>query len=203
MDLSTFGILWALIERACLVLIIFIFMLHIKFFKHLLENKFRVIDQIWLAIIFGLFAIYGTHSGVQTSGAIANIRNLGPMMGGLMAGPWVGLGAGLIGGVERYFIGGFTAIPCGAGTILSGLIGGLLFMWWKGKIGIWKPTLFAFLMEVLDMALLLIFAKPFENALKLVSVIAMPMILADTFGVFVFAWVLNDMKKTAAASDSA
>ncbi len=196
MDISVFGILWALIEKTCVVLMIFVLLFHIGFFKRMLTDKMTAAHQILLSIVFGAFAIYGTYSGVATSGAIANIRNIGPMMGGLLAGPWVGLASGLIGGIHRYFIpGGFTAVPCALGTILSGLFGGLLYLWWKGKTGIWKPALFAFIMEVLDMAMLLLIAKPFDNALKLVSVIAMPMILADTFGVAVFAFLVRELRK--------
>jgi phosphoserine phosphatase RsbU/P len=194
MDISVFGILWALIERACLVLVIFVLLFHIKFFKRILTEKTTFVDQIVLSLLFGAFAIYGTYSGVTTSGAIANIRNLGPMMGGLLGGPWVGLASGLIGGIHRYFLGGFTCVPCAIGTTVSGLAGGLLFLLWKGKIGIWKPVLFAFIMEIADMGLLLLVARPFADALRLASVIAMPMVLADTFGVAVFAFLLRDMK---------
>ncbi|MHB8085289.1 MAG: LytS/YhcK type 5TM receptor domain-containing protein [Dehalococcoidia bacterium] len=195
MDLSVFGILWALIERASLLLVVFFLLFHIKFFNRMLVKKLSVLDQVILAVIFGLFAIYGTYTGIQTSGAIANIRNMGPMIAGLLAGPWVGLGAGLIGGVHRYFIGGFTAVPCAIGTITSGLVGGLLWILWKGNIGIWKPTLFAFLMEAADMGLLLLLARPFADALKLVSVISLPMILADTLGILIFAFLLKDLKQ--------
>lgn len=194
MDMSIFGILWALIGQACTILIIFVLLFNTKFFKRMLKEKTTIIDQILLSLIFGAFAICSTYSGVTTSGAIANIRNFGPMMGGLLAGPWVGLAAGLIGGIHRYFLGGFTSIPCAIGTTVSGLAGGLLFMLWKGKLGIWKPALFAFIMEIADMGLLLLIARPFENALKLVSIIAIPMILADTFGIAVFAFLLRDIK---------
>jgi phosphoserine phosphatase RsbU/P len=194
MDLSTFGILWALIERTCLVLVAFALLFHIKYFSRMLAGKTTILDQVVLAIIFGVIGIYGTYSGVSTSGAIANIRNLGPMMGGLLGGPWVGFGAGLIAGIHRYLQGGFTCFPCAIGTIISGVAGGLLFLLWKGKIGIWKPTIFACIMEIVDMGLLLLIARPFDNALKLVSVIAMPMILADTFGIAVFAFLVRDMK---------
>jgi len=205
MDLSAFaptiGILWELMARACLVLVIFSILFHIKYFKRMLNGKLSIVDQIITGIVFGLFALYGTASGVQTTGAIANIRNFGPMMGGLLGGPLVGLIAGLIGGVHRYFMGGFTAIPCGLGTILSGVIGGLLLLLWKGKIGIWKATIFAFLMEVADMGMLLLMAQPFEKALTLVSIIAMPMILADTFGIAIFAFLVRDMKEDHPAED--
>ena len=194
MDLSVFGILWALIERACLVLVVFLVLFHLKFFKRMAGQKLNILDQIILSILFGCFALYGTYSGIQTSGAIANIRNAGPIMGGLLGGPWVGLGAGLIGGIHRYLMGGFTALPCAVGTILSGLFAGMLLILWRGKIGIWKPALFALLMETADMALLLLIAKPFDNALKLVGVIAAPMILANTFAIAVFSFLLRDLK---------
>jgi sigma-B regulation protein RsbU (phosphoserine phosphatase) len=199
MDLSVLGILWELIERASLLLVVFFLLFHIKFFNRMLANKLSTLDQLVLAVIFGLFAVYGTYTGIQTSGAIANIRNLGPMIAGLLGGPWVGLGAGLIGGVQRYLMGGFTAVPCAIGTITSGLAGGLLFMLWKGNIGIWKPTLFAFLMEAADMGLLLLMARPIGDALNLVSKIALPMILADTLGILVFAFLLKELKQPQAA----
>lgn len=195
MDISVLWILWSLIERACVVLLIFVLLFHINFFKRMLSNNIKITDQVVLSIIFGALAVYGTYSGVSTTGAIANIRNIGPMIGGLLAGPWVGLISGLIGGIHRYFIpGGFTCIPCALGTVLSGLIGGFLYMLLKGKISIWKSALFAFLMELADMALILLIAKPFDKALALVNVIAIPMIIADTIGVFVFAVLLSNMK---------
>lgn len=195
MDLSSFSILLSLLEKACLALVLFAIIFHINFFKRTLHGKLNTLDQIILAVIFGIIAIYGTISGVQTTGAIANIRNFGPMMGGLLGGPLVGLGAGLIGGIHRYAVyGGFTALPCALGTILSGLLGGFLYMLCKGKLGIWKPTLFAFVLEIVDMSLILLIARPFSEALKLVSIIAMPMILADTFGIAAFAFLVHDMK---------
>lgn len=79
---------------------------------------------------------------------------------------------------------------------MSGLSASLLYLAWKGRIGIWKPTLLAFAMEIVDMGLLLLMARPFDNALNLVKVIAMPLVLADTFGMLVFAFSLRDMRAT-------
>lgn len=196
MDISVFAILFSLLEKASFVIIVFFLLFQIKYFQNLINIKLSAVNQLILAVIFGIFAIYGTYSGVQTSGAIANIRNLGPMMAGLLGGPWVGLGAGLIGGIHRYFMGGFTAIPCAVGTILSGLAAGVLYILLKGKIGIWKPTLYAFVMECIDMALLLVMAQPFDKALTLVSIIAMPMIIGDTLGIAVFAVMIKHLKAT-------
>ena len=201
MDLTVFGILLGLIEKACLVIVVFYLLFHINYFSRMLTGKINMANHILLSVIFGLLAIYGTYSGVQTTGAIANIRNLGPMMAGFIGGPWAGLGAGLIGGIHRYFMGGFTAIPCGLGTILSGLAAGTLLVIWKGKIGIWKPALFAFIMESLDMGMLLFMSQPFDKALSLVSIISIPMIVGDTLGIVIFAYCLKNMLADKAANE--
>jgi len=194
MDLSIWSILLRLLEQACLVIVVFYLLFQIKFFRRMLEGKPNLLDQLILAVIFGALAVYGTYSGVQTSGAIANIRNLGPMIGGFLGGPLAGLGAGLIGGVHRYFMGGFTAIPCALGTIISGLAAGIMLSLLKGNLGVWKPTLYAFLVECADMGLLLLMAQPFEKALNLVSVIAVPMIMGDTAGIAIFSFMLHRHK---------
>lgn len=200
MDMSSLGLLLGLVEKACLVIVVVYLLSRTKLFDSVLDRKTNAKTQIILAVIFGILAIYGTYSGIKTSGAIANIRNLGPMIAGLIGGPWVGLGAGLIGGVHRYFIGGFTAIPCALGTIISGLAAGILYKLLKGDSGIWRPTLFAFIMESVDMALLLLIARPFGDALNLVQIIAMPMILGDTVGIAIFAFMvgnfIRDRKRT-------
>jgi sigma-B regulation protein RsbU (phosphoserine phosphatase) len=193
LDISTPGLILGLVEKACLVIVIFYLLSRSKLFHSVFERKPNGWTQFILVIIFGILAIYGTYSGVKTSGAIANIRNLAPMMAGLLGGPWVGLGAGIIGGVHRYFMGGFTAVPCALGTVISGLAAGLLYMFFKGNVGIWKSTLFAFIMEAVDMAFILLVASPFDEALKLVNIIALPMILSDTIGIAIFAFMLSNM----------
>ncbi|MFC1907355.1 LytS/YhcK type 5TM receptor domain-containing protein [Chloroflexota bacterium] len=200
MDISSLNLLIGLIEKACLVLIVVYLMSRTRFFNSVLTQNLNTRTQIILVIIFGILAIYGTYSGVKTVGAIANIRNLGPMIAGLIGGPWVGLGAGLIGGVHRYFLGGFTAIPCAIGTILSGLVMGVVYTILRGRIGIWKPILLAFILEVIDMALILLIARPFGDVVALIKIIGMPMILGDTIGVAVFVYmfskIVGDRKAT-------
>lgn len=199
MDTTILFLVFSLVEKACLVIVVFCLLSYARFFIPVLRNKPTVWNQVVLAVVFGILAIYGTYSGVKTTGAIANIRNLGPMLGGFLGGPWVGLAAGIIGGVHRYFMGGFTAVPCAIGTVLAGLLAGILFKLMKDNIGIWRPTLYAFVMEAIDMGLLLLIARPFNDAWSLVQVIGIPMIVADTIGVAIFAFILANMKKRIAA----
>ena len=101
---------------------------------------------------FGAISIFGTYSGIEIMGAIANVRDLAPMIAGLIGGPWIGLSVGLIGGVHRFFLGGPTAIACALATILAGLFGGLIYVFNRGKfIGILGAVIFAALMESFHM----------------------------------------------------
>ena len=127
------------------------------------------------------------------------------MIAGLVGGPIVGLGAGLIGGIHRYFLEGFTAVPCALSTVVAGLAGGLIYKWRKGEfIGIPGAVLFAFLMESLHMGLALLIARPFSEALEVVKLISLPMIIANTIGMAIFAFIVSNLikeRKTVAEKD--
>jgi sigma-B regulation protein RsbU (phosphoserine phosphatase) len=95
-------------EMSVMVTVIAIVVSSIKPFKELVvEEKFTYKNQIIMILIFGFFSIFGNYSGTKlSSGAIANIRDIGPLIAGLVGGPVIGIGAGLIGGINRYFAGG-------------------------------------------------------------------------------------------------
>ena len=118
------------------------------------------------------------------------------MIAGLLGGPIVGLGAGLIGGIHRYFLGGFTCIPCALATVIAGLAGGIIYKWRKGEfVGIPGAVLFALLMESFHMGLVLLIARPFSQALEVVRLVSLPMILANTIGMAIFALILSNLIK--------
>ena len=137
-----------LIEKTCVIVVVAYIVSRTSFFRGILQKKFTLKNQILMVIAFGAVSIFGTYSGINILGAIANVRDLAPMIAGLVGGPWIGLGVGLIGGVHRYFLGGFTAVPCALATILAGVFGGLIYVLNKGKfIGILGAVIFAALME--------------------------------------------------------
>ena len=147
-------------------------------------------------MIFGLFSIYGTLSGIPFGGAIANIRDLGPALAGLIGGPAVGLAAGLIGGVHRYFMGGITYIPCSISTIVAGLVGGVIHQYKKDKfVSVPKGVAFMALMEVFHMALVLLIVRPFNQALIVVDRLALPMIFTNALGIGIFAFIILNLEK--------
>ncbi len=150
--------------------------------------------QIGMALIFGAFSIYGTLSGIDFMGAIANIRDLGPAIAGLIGGPWVGIGAGLIGGLHRLTLGGITCIPCAISTVLAGLAGGLIYHFRKGEfVGIAGAVVFMALMESFHMGLNLVMVKPFSRILPIIASLSLPMILTNTAGMGIFAFIFHNL----------
>jgi sigma-B regulation protein RsbU (phosphoserine phosphatase) len=160
-----------------------------------LEGRLAVKTQLILIAVFGALSVYGTISGIEIMGAIFNVRDLGPMVGGMVGGPVVGVGAGLIGAIYRSSLGGFTVVPCAISTVLAGLFGGLIWLAYGRRF---PPTVvavtFAVLMEGLHMLLTLALVRPFEQALEVVSSVALPMILANAAGVFVFAFIIRNLE---------
>ena len=192
-----------LVAKVCVVIVFVYLVTRTRYFTEILDKQFNVKNQIVLILSFGIFAIYSTYSGIKLpSGAIANIRDLGPMVIGLIGGPVMGLGAGLIGGVHRYFLGGLTQIACPLATVIAGLAAGMIYKWQKGKfIGIWRATLFAILIESLHMGLILLIARPYSEALQVVKLISLPMILANAVGVAISALIVSNLIKERRAED--
>ena len=61
--------------------------------QRVMFKKSKIRDYAIFVILFGLFSIFGTYIGTaETSGAITNIRDLAPMVAGLVGGPIAGLG---------------------------------------------------------------------------------------------------------------
>jgi sigma-B regulation protein RsbU (phosphoserine phosphatase) len=57
--------------------------------QRVLFKKAASRDYVAFVVLFGLFSIFGTYVGIPGShGAISNIRDLAPMVAGLVAGCW-------------------------------------------------------------------------------------------------------------------
>ncbi|HDQ72929.1 MAG TPA: serine/threonine protein phosphatase, partial [Chloroflexi bacterium] len=113
-----------LLEKVCVIVLLGYVVSRARFFRAYLDDERRPgwRDVVPMALVFGLFSIYGTLGGTQIGDAVINVRDAGPMIAGLVGGPLVGVIAGLIGGLHRLAIGlenvgtwtglGYTCIPC-------------------------------------------------------------------------------------------
>ena len=194
MDSPIFSSMLVLLQLICVIIVVAYLLTRTRFFPEVLDGHATLKAQVILVLVFGALSIYGTLSGIEFMGATVNVRDLGPMLAGLLGGPLVGLGAGLIGAAHRTTMGGFTVVPCSFATILAGLFGGLIWLLHKRKFaGIMVAVLFAILMEGLHMVLVLAICRPFDQALTVVSTVALPMILANAAGMFVFAFMVANL----------
>lgn len=149
---------------------------------------------IMLAILFGLISIISTYTGVRTQGAIVNTRVIGVLAAGLLGGPYVGIGAALIGGIHRYLfdIGGFTATACAVSTLVEGLAGSLFSSRFKaGKMGSSSVFILTVFVEFLQMMIILLISRPFSAAVQLVKLISLPMMTMNALGMLVFLGTFN------------
>ncbi len=190
------GLILTLFTNVCVIAVVAYVVTRTKYFNQILDRQLNWRNQLILGVVFGLFSIYGTYSGIDVFGAIANVRDLGPMIGGLTCGPVVGLIAGLIGGIHRLTLGGFTCIACSLATVIAGMIGGLVYYLNKGKfVGITRAVLLMAGMELLHMGLALLLSQPFSQALIVVQTVILPMVLTNSIGMFIFALFVSNLLK--------
>lgn len=145
--------------------------------------------------IFAMMAILGNYSGVEIFGAIANVRDPGPMMAGLLGGPVIGFTVGMIGATYRYFMGGFSDVPSALSTVISGTLGGLVWLRRKKLIGPAWAAAFAFSMETLHMVLTLAMTQPFSEAVSVVKVLYPPMALTNSISMAIFTFIVGNVTR--------
>jgi predicted membrane protein len=128
---------------------------------------------------------------------VFNIRDLAPMVAGLVAGPYIGLAVGLIGGIHRLFLGGDSALACCLATILAGLLAGMVYRFNNGKLlGIIPAMLFAVGIELLHGGLALALIRPFTEALDIVYTAIPGMVIAVSLGVGISVIIIHSVKES-------
>ncbi len=185
-----------LFQMMCVVVVFAYLVTRSQWYHEVLDGILSWKNQVFLILVFGVVSIYGSMSGIEILGAPLNIRDTGPMVAGFVGGPIAGIGAGLIGAAYRMTLGGFSMVACSVATVLSGLLAGLIFLANRRKI----PALVlgvaaAIIIEGIHMGLVLIFSKPFTQAVSLVSDVAFPMIAANAAGIFIFGYITLNLKK--------
>ncbi|MFP5111716.1 LytS/YhcK type 5TM receptor domain-containing protein [Bacillaceae bacterium C204] len=171
-----------LFERAALLLICLFFMIRIPRFKESLQkDRHSPTERVVITLVFCLFAIFGTYSGINVEGSLVNVRIIAVVSGGILFGPWVGIITGIVSGVHRYLIdiGGITSIPCLITSILAGIISGYINRRVKRSLRWIYGIAAGIVSEILTMLLILAMADPFELGLDIVSKIAFPMIAGE------------------------
>ncbi|MFD2702124.1 LytS/YhcK type 5TM receptor domain-containing protein [Paenibacillus shunpengii] len=213
-----FELLITMTERIGIIVTIAFIVSRLRFFRTMLSlDKLTSVQQVQAVLVFGVLGIIGTYTGltvhpdslalnkwmleVSQEEAIANSRVVGIVMAGLFGGWKIGLGAGLVAGLHRFTLGGFTGLACGLATILAGILAGV-FRKTGGQIRFSKALFLGAVAESLQMLIILLLARPFEQALSLVGYIGLPMIVANGIGCALFLLIIrsvvNEEQKAAA-----
>ncbi|QKS72657.1 histidine kinase [Paenalkalicoccus suaedae] len=191
-------LLLTMIERVGIIVTIVFVLTRLPFFREMMDRHELDRRQRFTAIVFfGCFGIIGTYTGLSLSTeslefnrwasglasdeAIANSRVIGVVIAGLLGGYKVGLGAGLIAGVHRFTLGGFTGFSCGLATIIAGLFAGYFYKK-KKLVSVKTALLVGMIAEAMQMAIIIAVARPLESAIALVQMIGVPMIIANGLG---------------------
>lgn len=165
----------------------------------IIEKKINLKNGLILIIIFGLFSIYGTLCGIKILDATASIRDLGPALAGLIAGPIIGVGAGLIGAVHRFLLGGITSVPCSVATLMAGFFGGIIYLLRKKKvITVLGAAFFAIFIELFHMLITYLwslYTGNIEETVAIVKTVVMPMIITNSLGIIVFIYIVRNLVK--------
>lgn len=197
MDLTLLQTCIMLFQMICVIIVFAYLFTRSKYFIEVLEHRPLLGTQILLMVIFGVLSIYGLSSGISVSGANANIRDLGPIIAGLTCGPYVGLGAGLIGGAYRVTMGGSNVLAAAAGPVIAGLAAGLVYHYNKREIISTKAAIIiTIIIESFVSALAIIIRILSGNTTGLLPVItnvAIPMILLTTVAVAIFSLIVHNL----------
>lgn len=204
-----FELLITMIERLGIIVMIAFILTRFRFFRDMIyQEQLHRKQQITAILFFGFFGIIGTYTGLTlniasqqidpwaidltTDEAIANSRVIGVVLAGLLGGYKVGIGAGLIAGIHRFTLGGFTAISCGIAAIVAGIISSMFYR--KNKhVKLESAFLIGALAETIQMIIILLTSRPFEKAVALVEIIGLPMILANGLGCTLFLLIIKSV----------
>ena len=186
------SLLFQMIARMSMVVTMAFIFSQIKLFRQVNYRYAGRLDKVKIALVFGLIGIGETYVGIPIHDALANSRVVGVMAAGLVGGPAVGLGAGLIAGVHRYFLGGFTDIACSVSCLLEGLLAGLVKKRYPNQLIPWEIAWITGIVgEVMQMGLILLLAHPYGRAVDLVENIAIPMITVNSVGMAIFMLIIK------------
>ncbi len=202
------GVVVSFLEKAAIIVLFAYVLFRVPLLRPFAEQRTSSRRaKILLGVVFGLFSIYGTLSGLPVLGGVINIRDMGPMIAGLVGGVVPGVVAGTMGGTQRLLMGiadweayGLTAIPCALSTLLIGLAAGLIYR----RRGLLRPLhagLGGALLEAGHIMLAVVFAGHPTEMLRLSTIqtawievgrpAALPMILANSLGVAMFMAVFG------------
>ncbi|MGF9710997.1 sensor histidine kinase [Paenibacillus sp. JMULE4] len=203
-----------LAENMAMIVTIAFLLTRIKSFHLIFQKGLNQQSKLIIFLVFSLFGIVSHYIGIHimtdhlaltawnwgTSNGHSSIANTSPVatiMGGLLGGPVIGLGIALVIGGYRFLYGGFADWATLGSFLILGLLAGWAgaYLKRKGKVTPLSALWVALFLELIHMAILLFLPEPDILAFQLVRLIAIPMIVINSLGVWIFAQILETVLK--------
>jgi PAS domain S-box-containing protein len=114
------------------------------------------------------------------------------MAAGLICGPYIGIGSGIIGGLFRFAQGGPYMWTGLSAPILSGIIGGIMYLANKRRfVPTWIAVVLIGLSETLISCYTLVLVTKPQEFFSVVTMVAIPMVVFNILGMFIFSTVVH------------
>jgi LytS/YehU family sensor histidine kinase len=165
---------------------------HFRRALHQTEYHFK--DKLILIAIFGSFSALGNYLSIPIMGALAHTRLVGVVVGGLIGGPIVGLGAGIIGAIPRYFIGGPVVFPAVLTNVIVGYLSGLVCERYGArridfKIAFWCSVASQIILKTAVLTL----STSWQHGWEVEKALGIPTAIANTVGIMLFIYIVRDV----------
>ena len=199
-------------STACVMAVVAYGVIRTKLFTMILaDNELSFRNQLVLILPFAVFSAYGAVNAIPVAGAYVALAHVGQIVGGLLAGPIVGIGAGTILCAFRYLFADYIALPAALSCMLAGLFAGLYHEWYKefkesnaGKLDARRAIIFTVIVELFGSGLSLLLLPDFQKALSIELAGALPMIIGNAGAVGLFIFIMNALlaeRKTLAVKE--
>lgn len=212
------GYTFQLVQRFSIVVVVAFALIRREWLrKALLEVNVKLHQRLITMVVFGCIAIVGTlsgvvidlhelghssvhvsnlNSGLKGSEAIVGFRDTMTLMAGLIGGPWVGFGAGLIAGIHRYSLGGFAGLASALGTLVIGIFAGCSRNFFPSQTATTQGVFaVAFIGTILQRLVILLMVDSPNDANVLSLEIAVPVFIINCIGCVLFYWIMCDLDR--------
>lgn len=207
-------LIFEMIWRMCMIVTIAFLITRLNLFRQMIFHRLSWKGKIGMIFVFGLFGMIGNYTGIiinpeiidlpfkpyqQTVSfiAIADTRNIGVIIGGLIGGPAVGLGAGFIAGGHRFLLGGFISTSTFILTVIGGLIAGLIHLKIANKERI-QPFLFfmvSVFILIIQIIMIPVFTESRQAAIQLVKHTGLPIIIVNGIGIWICSLIFYSVMR--------
>lgn len=193
-----------LFERIGMLLVVAFMLTRIPSFRYLLDRELGMKAIVYYSLIFGLFGIAAGQAGVVISGSevtshlwtfrlqdgemLIGSTLVAVVIAGLLGGPVVGLGAGLIVALYLQLLGGQLVLAGSTANLLTGLLAGFTARFFSEErvIAPEKALFIGMFAPILHMCLLLIFSTHPQETIRLVNTVGLPLVITNSVAIAIF-----------------